>query len=234
MNYTDWLRNNARERTKPANPVSGRVSKQNDYTAGYRFSPMTSGAQTGESSGAGKPRQSHHHEVFSASRAGHLDTRLRRFIYRPDHLAERYVQPGNTVLDFGCGSGFFTREFAKRVGTTGRVIAADVQQEMLGILQEKLGPEGLLPRITTHSCEPDSLNFPLNIMAPSTLPLPYSLSTKCRIPISCSGRSLPCSNEAGRSTIPIPCLLFRAGNTRTTLRSLKRQGSGWLTGRSFS
>jgi ubiquinone/menaquinone biosynthesis C-methylase UbiE len=71
----------------------------------------------------------------------------------------RYVKPGNRVLDFGCGPGFFTREFAKRVGDTGTVIAADLQQEMLDILREKLGKEGLLPRIRTHRCVPDSLNL---------------------------------------------------------------------------
>jgi ubiquinone/menaquinone biosynthesis C-methylase UbiE len=91
--------------------------------------------------------------------AGHLDTRFRRFLYRPDRLAERFVQPGYRVLDFGCGPGFFTREFAKRVGDTGQVIAADLQGEMLAIMREKLGREGLLPRVRTHHCEPDSLGL---------------------------------------------------------------------------
>ena len=78
---------------------------------------------------------SHAHEVFSAEKAGHLDTKFRRFLYRPDALAERYVKPGNRVLDFGCGPGFFTREFAKQVGDKGSVIAADLQDEMLEILK---------------------------------------------------------------------------------------------------
>ncbi len=100
-----------------------------------------------------------HHEVFSAAKARHLDTRLRRFLYRPDRLAERYVQPGNRVLDVGCGPGFFTREFARRVGDGGTVIAVDLQGEMLRILQEKLGPEGLMSRIRTHQCAPDTLGL---------------------------------------------------------------------------
>jgi ubiquinone/menaquinone biosynthesis C-methylase UbiE len=74
-------------------------------------------------------------------------------------LAERFVRPGDTVLDFGCGPGFFTRAFAKRTGETGKVIAADLQEEMLSILKEKLEPEGLLPRIRTHQCKPDSLDL---------------------------------------------------------------------------
>jgi len=101
----------------------------------------------------------HHHDVFSPARAAHLDTRLRRFVYRPDRLAKRFVKPGDRVLDFGCGPGFFTREFAKAVGDAGLVIAVDVQEEMLRILREKLGPERLLPRIRAHRCRPDTLDL---------------------------------------------------------------------------
>jgi ubiquinone/menaquinone biosynthesis C-methylase UbiE len=100
-----------------------------------------------------------HHDVFSAEKASHLDTPLRRFLYRPDRLAERYVKPGDRVLDFGCGPGFFTREFAKRAGATGSVIAADLQEEMLEIVRTKLGPEGLLSQVKTHRCKPDSLDL---------------------------------------------------------------------------
>ena len=87
----------------------------------------------------------HHHEVFSAKKAGYLDTRLRRFLYHPDRLAERYVKPGNRVLDFGCGPGFFTREFAKRVGENGMVFSVDLQEEMLVVLRRKPETEGILP-----------------------------------------------------------------------------------------
>jgi ubiquinone/menaquinone biosynthesis C-methylase UbiE len=100
-----------------------------------------------------------HHDVFSAEKAGHLDTRFRRFLYRPDRLAERYVKPGDRVLDFGCGPGFFTREFVKRVGDKGYVIAADLQEEMLAIVRNKIGPEGLLSRVKTHRCQSDSLDL---------------------------------------------------------------------------
>jgi ubiquinone/menaquinone biosynthesis C-methylase UbiE len=111
------------------------------------------------SASAGEPRRPHHHEVFSASRAGHLDSRLRRFIYHPDRLAEQYVKPGDRILDFGCGPGFFTREFAKKTGDTGKVIAVDLQEEMLRILREKLEPEGLMPRIRMHQCAQDSIGL---------------------------------------------------------------------------
>jgi ubiquinone/menaquinone biosynthesis C-methylase UbiE len=109
------------------------------------------------------PKKHYHHEVFSAEKAGHLDTCLRRFLYRPDRLAEKYVKPGNRVLDFGCGPGFFTREFAKRVGENGQVFSIDLQEQMLGILRIKLEQEGLMPRIRTHQCKPDSINLPADL-----------------------------------------------------------------------
>ncbi len=107
----------------------------------------------GSTASPGDTPHPHHHEVFSASKAGHLDTRFRRFLYRPDRLAERYVKPG-------CGPGFFTREFARRVGDTGTVIAVDLQEEMLHILGEKMEREGLMPRIRTHQCTADAIGLP--------------------------------------------------------------------------
>jgi ubiquinone/menaquinone biosynthesis C-methylase UbiE len=109
------------------------------------------------------PKKHHHHEVFSAKNAAHLDTRFRRFLYRPDRLAERFVRYGDRVLDFGCGPGFFTREFAKRVGEIGQVYAVDLQEEMLAILRGKLDPEELMSRIRTHQCKPDSIGLPAEL-----------------------------------------------------------------------
>jgi len=100
------------------------------------------------------------HEVFSAERAGHLDSRLRWLLYRPDRLARRYVRPGYRVLDFGCGPGFFTRAFAREVGEGGLVVAADLQEEMLRILAGKMQSEGLLSRVVTHRCRPDTIGLP--------------------------------------------------------------------------
>jgi len=105
----------------------------------------------------------HQHRLFSAQKAARLDTPLRRFLYRPDRLAEQYVKPGDRVLDFGCGPGFFTREFAKRVGDRGQVFSVDLQEEMLAILRAKLEPEGLMSRVTTHRCRPDSLDLPADM-----------------------------------------------------------------------
>lgn len=99
------------------------------------------------------------HEVFSVSRASHLDGWLRKFLFRPDRLVERFIGPGDTVLDIGCGPGLFTRAIARRVGDSGKVIAVDIQEEMLHLLEENARREGLSSRIRLHKAEPDSLGL---------------------------------------------------------------------------
>lgn len=97
------------------------------------------------------------HEVFSVSRAGRLDGWWRRFLFQPDRFVDRYVRLGDTVLDIGCGPGLFTRAIARKVGDTGLVIAVDVQDGMLDILQEKAQKEGVISRIRLHKAEPHTL-----------------------------------------------------------------------------
>ena len=106
------------------------------------------------------PRHHDPRAVFSIEKAAGLDTRLRHLIYRPDQLAERIAKPGNRVLDFGCGPGFFTRGFAKRVGENGQVVSADLQAGMLAIVRQKMDAEGLGRRVKTHQCRPDSIGLP--------------------------------------------------------------------------
>ena len=99
------------------------------------------------------------HEVFPTSRARHLDGWLRRLLFQPDRLVDRYVRTGDTVLDIGCGPGLFSRAIARRIGESGRVIAVDIQDGMLEILRDKAEKEGLISRIRLHKANPQSLGL---------------------------------------------------------------------------
>jgi len=90
--------------------------------------------------------------VCPVERAGSLDNRIRRWVQNPRKLLEPYVKEGMTVLDIGCGPGFFSREMARLVGPSGRVIAADMQEGMLRKLEEKIRSTELEERIILHKC----------------------------------------------------------------------------------
>jgi len=47
------------------------------------------------------------------------------------------LQPGMTVCDLGCGNGYWTLPMAREVGSNGRVLAVDIQAEMLQKLRER-------------------------------------------------------------------------------------------------
>ena len=99
------------------------------------------------------------HRVCPLERAGSLESRLRRWFQNPRRLLSPYVSPGMTVLDIGCGPGFFTLEMARMVGPGGRVLAVDLQDGMLEKVSRKIAGTALEPRIVLHRCEPDRLGI---------------------------------------------------------------------------
>jgi len=88
-----------------------------------------------------------------------IDNPLRRLLHDPEKLLGPYVQPEMTAMDFGCGMGLFSIAMAKFVGDGGRVIAVDLQQKMLDVLQKRAKKAGVVDRITTHRCEADSIGL---------------------------------------------------------------------------
>lgn len=84
--------------------------------------------------------------------SGPLDNRFRKWFQHPRKILSNYLKEGMTVLDIGCGPGFFTIEMARMVGESGRVIAADLQKEMLWKLENKIERTPLEDRIVLHQC----------------------------------------------------------------------------------
>jgi ubiquinone/menaquinone biosynthesis C-methylase UbiE len=93
--------------------------------------------------------------VCPAEYAGSLDNPLRKLIHNPRKILEPYITKGMTVIDFGCGPGYFTTGLANLVGDGGKVIAADLQQAMLDKVIRKIRGTGLEKRITLHNCQKD-------------------------------------------------------------------------------
>lgn len=88
-----------------------------------------------------------------------FDNPLRKLFHNPKALLGEYVHEGMTVMDIGCGMGYFTLGLAELVGDTGKVIAIDLQQEMLDIMLKRATRKGLAKRIIPHRAKPDSINI---------------------------------------------------------------------------
>jgi len=96
-----------------------------------------------------------HTDVCSHKHAFFLDNFIRRLFQNPKRILGAYIHPNDRVIDFGCGSGFFTLDMAEMVGPHGRVIAVDLQKEMLDKLARKIKKRSLGNRIRLHQCPPD-------------------------------------------------------------------------------
>lgn len=79
-------------------------------------------------------------------------------------LAALKIKPGQTVCDLGCGNGYYTLELARMVGPKGKVLAVDIQPEMLHLLDLRVKEAGLEnvepipstpidPRLPPASCD---------------------------------------------------------------------------------
>lgn len=91
--------------------------------------------------------------------AGSLDNKLRRFLQNPQKVLRPYINEEMTILDFGCGPGFFTIEIAKMLSGGGKVIAADLQDGMLEKVRNKIKGTQLEQIIRLHKCKSDKIGI---------------------------------------------------------------------------
>ncbi len=88
-----------------------------------------------------------------------IDNRLRRFFHKPEKMLAPFIAPGMTVMDVGCGMGYFAIPMARMVGNAGNVTAVDLQQERLDVLMKRAARAGVASRIQSLKCGPDDLKF---------------------------------------------------------------------------
>ncbi|EIW88296.1 ubiquinone/menaquinone biosynthesis methyltransferase [Alishewanella agri BL06] len=69
------------------------------------------------------------------------------------------VRPGQQVLDLAGGTGDITALFSKRVGPTGKVVLADINESMLNVGRDKLRDLGLVTNIEFVQANAEALPF---------------------------------------------------------------------------
>jgi ubiquinone/menaquinone biosynthesis C-methylase UbiE len=88
-----------------------------------------------------------------------FDNPLRRLIQNPDRILAGLVQSGETALDLGCGMGYFSIPLARLVGSQGKVICVDLQEQMLTRVRRRAERAGVADRVRLHRAGTDSLGL---------------------------------------------------------------------------
>jgi arsenite methyltransferase len=74
---------------------------------------------------------------------------------KPDQVMSALnLHPGDTVADIGAGSGYFARRFAKKVAPNGRVLALDIEPEMVSHLNAEAKKDAM-PALVAKQVKPD-------------------------------------------------------------------------------
>ena len=90
-----------------------------------------------------------------------LERAERDSLEQPDKVLETIgVTPGSTVADIGAGTGYYSLRIAKKVGPHGRVLATDIQPEMLARLKTNMQQAGI-SNIETRLATPTDAKLPV-------------------------------------------------------------------------
>jgi ubiquinone/menaquinone biosynthesis C-methylase UbiE len=89
-----------------------------------------------------------------------LERAERENLEQPDKvLTMLNIAPGSTVADIGAGIGYYSLRLAKKVGPQGRVLATDIQPEMLSRLRANMKKTGIT-NIEPILCTPTDAKLP--------------------------------------------------------------------------
>jgi ubiquinone/menaquinone biosynthesis C-methylase UbiE len=92
--------------------------------------------------------------------AAWLDRADREATEQPEHVLDVIgLHDGEVVADIGAGTGYFSVRIARRVSPHGKVLATDLQPEMLNLLRAHAAEAGV-DGITTISTTPEDAKLP--------------------------------------------------------------------------
>jgi arsenite methyltransferase len=100
------------------------------------------------------------HKLYSPDELAMVpDSAIQRALGVANHLRYADIQPGEAILDLGCGGGIDTILAAQRTGPTGKVIALDFLPEMLDRTAHAVQEAGL-PNVELLEAEMEAIPLP--------------------------------------------------------------------------
>ncbi|MGA0406919.1 MAG: class I SAM-dependent methyltransferase [Limisphaerales bacterium] len=174
-------------------------------TSHYRLMPRAS------IDGIGKIYQGREiSQVMGHLGASWLERTERASEERPDMLVESLgIKPGQVVADIGAGSGYFTRRLSAKVGKEGKVMAVDIQREMLDILRRNLSSMGItnvnmiLGSETSPNLPPASVDLVLMVDVYHEFSFPHEMMTNLREALKPDGQVVWVEYRLEDPSVPI-------------------------------
>lgn len=168
-------------------------------------------------------------QVMSHRGAAWLERPDRARQERPDLLVDALnLAPDAVVADLGAGTGYFTFRLAPLV-PTGKVIAVDIQREMLQIVEGRAEVEGatnvevVLGTITDPGLEPESVDVTLLVDTYHEFSHPREMLTAIRRATRPGGQLVLVEYRGEDPTIPIKPL-----HTMTEAQAIREvEAVGW-------
>lgn len=82
--------------------------------------------------------------MFKKSKAKQFNKRAASPKFKPAEVIQNLnIKPGDVVADIGSGGGFYSFEFAKKVGESGKVLALDTEPELLDYINQEMQKQGI-------------------------------------------------------------------------------------------
>jgi ubiquinone/menaquinone biosynthesis C-methylase UbiE len=124
-------------------------------------------------------------------------------------LAALHVKQGDVVCDLGCGNGFYTLKLAKLVGDKGKVVAVDIQREMLELLKDRAAEEKItniepvLGTVVDPKLSPNSIDVILLVDVYHEFSNPEEMLAAIRKSLKPTGRIALAEFRAEDPNVPI-------------------------------
>ena len=144
-------------------------------------------------------------KLFSPSKIPLLEDTGRDAWQKPEEtLNALNIKKGQTVADIGAGSGYLTVKLSERVGATGTIYAADIQQEMLDYISKRLVEKGIknvslvLGTMDDPNLPPNSLDLAILLSTYHEIAQPVDFVKKIKLALKPQGKLaiLECSDES--------------------------------------